>query len=66
MPQSNRAVQRFIGFANFYLGFIGKYVKVMLPLTELLRKTERVGTLKAPIRALGMPNQPLPEWEWTW
>ena len=54
-----------LGFADLYRRFIRKDAKVTLPLTELLRMTEIVRTLKAPGKAPGKPNKPLPKWEWT-
>jgi len=64
-PKSIRDVQVLLGFANVYRRFIRKYAKVTLPITELLRKTEIVRTLKAPGKARGKPKKPLPKWEWT-
>jgi hypothetical protein len=55
-----------LGFANFYRWFIRKYAKVTIPLTELLKMTtETARTPKAPGKAVGKPNKPLPKWEWT-
>ena len=65
MPKSIRDVQVLLGFANFYRRFIRKYAKVTLPFTELMRMTEIARTLKAPGKAPGKPNEPLPKWEWT-
>jgi len=64
-PKSIRDVQVLLRFANFYRRFIRKYAKVTLPLTELLRTTEIIRTLKAPGKAPGKPKKPLPKWEWT-
>jgi hypothetical protein len=64
--KSIRDVQVFLGFANVYRRFIRKYAQVMLPLAELLKTTtETARTPKAPGKALGKPNKPLPKWKWT-
>lgn len=36
-PKSFRDIQVFLGFANFYRGFIHKYSKVVAPITDLLQ-----------------------------
>jgi len=65
-PKSIRNVQVLPGFGNFYRQFIRKYAKVTIPLTELLKTTiETARTPKAPRKAVGKPNKPLPKWEWT-
>jgi transposase InsO family protein len=40
-PTSVRDVQVFIGFANFYRRFIEGFSRIVTPLTDLTRKTER-------------------------
>jgi hypothetical protein len=55
-PKSIRDVQVLLVFANFHLQFIREYAKVTLLLSELLRTTEIVHTLKAPERHLGSPK----------
>jgi hypothetical protein len=62
-PESIRDLHVLLGFANFYRRFIRKYAKVTQPLTELLRPTEIVWTLKAPGKAHAKPKKPLPKWE---
>lgn len=37
-PESVVEVQSFLGYANFYRSYIGKYSKIATPLTELTRK----------------------------
>lgn len=37
-PESIKGVQTFLGFANFYLGFIQGYSEEVLPLTALTKK----------------------------
>ena len=64
-PVSIPNVPMLLGFANCYQQFIRKYAKVTLHLTELLRTTEIVCSLKAPGNAPGIPNKPLPEWKST-
>jgi len=41
--KSIRDVQVLLGFMNFYRRFIRNYAKVTLPLTELLKKTDKAG-----------------------
>ncbi len=40
-PDSHRAVQRFLGFANFYRRFIQNFSQVALPLTDLTSTKKR-------------------------
>ncbi len=40
-PDSRRAVQRFLGFANFYRRFIRNFSQVALPLTDLTSTKKR-------------------------
>ncbi len=40
-PDSHRAVQRFLGFANFYRWFIRNFSQVPLPLTDLTSTKKR-------------------------
>jgi len=40
-PDSRRAVQRFLGFANFYRRFILNFSQVALPLTDLTSTKKR-------------------------
>jgi len=42
-PTSIRDVQVLLRFTNFYRRFIRTYAKVTLPLTELLKKADKVG-----------------------
>jgi hypothetical protein len=56
MAKSIRDVQVLLRFANVYRRFIRKYATVPLPLTELLRPTDIVRTLKAHGRAPGKPK----------
>jgi len=58
-PNSVRDIQLILGFTNFYRRFIRKYAKVTLPLTKLLRKTEKA---RAPSASEG-PLRPAPKWE---
>src|SRR5438045_9299558 len=40
-PTSFTEVQQFLGFANFYRRFIFQYSKVLAPITDLLKGSER-------------------------
>jgi len=40
-PRSVSEIQSFLGFANFYRGFIEDYSKIVRPLMELTKKTEK-------------------------
>jgi len=42
-PKSIRDVEVLLGFTNIYRRFIRKYAKVTLPLTELLKRTNKAG-----------------------
>jgi len=41
VPRSIHDIQVFLGFANFYRRFIKAYSRVVLPITDLLRKTKK-------------------------
>jgi len=41
VPKSQHDLQVFLGFANFYRRFVEGYSRVILPLTNLLRKTKK-------------------------
>jgi len=65
-PQSIRDVQVLLGFTNFYRRFIRKYAKVTLPLTELLKKTNKAGEPpKDKPRRPKSENCGKVKWEWT-
>jgi len=66
-PKSVRDVLVPLGFANFYLGFIRKYAKVILPLTELL-KSKAPGGKKSSrfLEEATTQSQPMTKkWKWT-
>jgi hypothetical protein len=66
MPQSIWDVQVPHRVANFSWRFIRQYVKVMLPLPELLKTTtETTYSPKAAGKAQGKCNELLPKWKWT-
>ena len=41
VPKSQHDIQIFLGFANFYRRFIEGYSRVVLPLTNLLKKSQK-------------------------
>jgi hypothetical protein len=63
-PKSIRDVQVLLRFTNFYRRFIWKYVKITLPLTELLKQTE-ITLETTPNSALKAKGKPTTKWEWT-
>lgn len=44
-PRTQKQLQNFLGFTNFYRQFIPSFAQIMLPITNLL-KTKREGKLK--------------------
>jgi hypothetical protein len=68
-PKSVREVQVLLEFTNFYRWFIRKYSKVILPLTELLKKADTTRAPKRPSGSSGgrsrAPQKLSTKWEWT-
>jgi hypothetical protein len=39
-PKTVRDIQSFLGFANYYGGFVKDYAKIATPMTRLIKKNE--------------------------
>jgi len=65
-PKSIRDVQVLLRFTNFYRTFIWKYAKVTLPLTDLLKKSDKAGEPpEGRPRRQKSVNSGKVEWDWT-
>jgi len=65
-PKSIRDVEVLLEFTNFYRRFLRNYAKVTLPLTALLKKTDKAGEPpKCRPRCQKSENCRNVKWEWT-